>query len=226
MMRSPSGMKGAPCRSESGYTLIELLVVSAIISVLVVAFGASFMGWREKYRAESDVKAVYAALMDSKIRALKEKRYFFVNMPASNQYLIRIYKDTDPAPMGDGVLDITKDQQVGPDIMLNNELEIMAKYREFWFNGQGMLMHSYIGDETQRDFQIRMRVWDTDNPEMYISAQADYNCLLVNPPFYFNGGIWNATVDQEKDSSNFRNLDVQFNRSDATVGNVPLCQVK
>lgn len=199
MRATRSDMSKAVWKSDAGFTLIELIVVAAIISILVVAFSASFFGWRERYNAESDVKSLYAALLDSKLGAMKERRYFFVNMPLADSHLVRIYKDTDPPPMGNGILDITKDQQVGPDIVMNNEIDIMAKYRNVWFNGQGMLWHPNMDANDERDFQIRFKVWDTDNPEMYISTQSDYNCLLLTPPFYFNGGIWNATAKQEKD---------------------------
>lgn len=221
---------------EGGFTLIELLVVLSIISILVVAFGVEFVGWREKYTSEADTKKIFTALMDAKLNSLKEKRYFFINMPASDPHLLRIYKDTAPAPYGDAKLVLTggdPDQQFGPDIRLDNAIHIMNEYREFWFTPQGHLRHKKMNVVNMRDFQIRLAS-DSSTEKLpdgsivlafAITAQGDYNCLLVTPTLYFAGGIWNATEDEEKGYSGPSSTN-PYHKLTWTTSSEQLCIVK
>lgn len=180
-------------RMHGGFTLVELLVVMGIISALVVAFGFSFIGWRERYYAEADTKAVQAALMDAKVLAMREGRYIFVNIPAAEPNIIRIYRDSDPAPLGDGQLATDKDEKVGPDVTLSYFIDIGDDYRHLWFNARGYMLHPQIFDDAKRVFQIRIM-----DPEDRSTADADYNCLDLNPPLEIAPGLWNTTVAQEE----------------------------
>jgi len=202
---------------------MELLVVVAIIGTLVIAFGASFFGWRERYHAESDMKMIHGALLEAKLNAIKEKRFFFVYFPADEPYVLRVYKDTDPAPKGDGELDAATDEKFGSDIVLNNRVQILSDYREFAFTAQGWLWHAHYDEAGKRDFQIRLV-----QPESDVSAQADYNCLRISPPLYVSGGIWNATEEQEEGDSSLRNIAMELSGSEyVTPGKTyPLCMVK
>ena len=201
--------------SEAGFTLTELLVVLSIIAILALAFGASFVNWRESYYAESDVKKIHAAFLDAKVNALREKRPYFINVPVSETNVVRIYRDSAPTtmPKGDGVLDTSADEQFGDDIVLNNEIDILARYRHLWFNSQGMLMHNNFLDIGMRDFIIRMK-----DPETGITAQAEFNCLRVSPPLYFGGGMWNATIDNEEDdAAKYQNINLVIDSSNKRV---------
>jgi prepilin-type N-terminal cleavage/methylation domain-containing protein len=199
----------AALRGELGFTLMELMVVVAIIAVLAVSFGASYFGWREKYNAESDIKKLHSALMDAKMNALRDGRYYFINIPAMaapNPDILRIYKDINPALAdpdkypGDGK-HTALDPQEGPDIVFKNKLDLLKDYREFMFTSKGHVRHKYMNDPAKRDFQIRLMQWEEKT-----SAQADVNCLRVSPPLYVAGGNWNATEEQEKSSSAFQNM--------------------
>ena len=85
---------------SDGVGLIELMVVLAIIAILA-ASALSFNGWIDKYRAESQVKQLYADLMRAREQAVTGKRTYFVTM-AGNTY--NIFVDNAPAPDGDDAL--------------------------------------------------------------------------------------------------------------------------
>lgn len=212
---------------------MELMVVVSIVGILAIALGAGFMGWREQYNAESDIKKLHGALMDAKISAMKDMRYYFINVPhvpEGESNILRIYRDTDasdpdnPDKPGDGILQPATDRQHGEDMVFNNRLDLLDKYRHLWFNAQGHLKHENDPDPGQRDFQIRLKQWDSE-----ISAQSDFNCLRVSPPFYVAGGIWNATEENEKDLA-YRNTELRLDsatRKRVTPSfDYPLCTVK
>lgn len=69
---------------ESGITLIELLVVVTVIGVLVLAAGIEFVGWQGNYRVESQVKEMYADLMNARVRAMQRNRTHFIVVTANN----------------------------------------------------------------------------------------------------------------------------------------------
>jgi prepilin-type N-terminal cleavage/methylation domain-containing protein len=89
-----------------GYTLVELLVVMAIITILLVAMGTSFVGWRGRYRVESQIRQMYSDLMNSRAKAIQRKRAFFLVL-GSTSY--SIYEDTFPSPDGNGTFEAASD---------------------------------------------------------------------------------------------------------------------
>jgi prepilin-type N-terminal cleavage/methylation domain-containing protein len=86
-----------------GMTLIELIVVITVVGILIAAISTDFMGWRSKYKVESQMKEMHIDLMNARSRAMERNRIHFVDLSVANQYTI--YEDTDPAPDGDGILD-------------------------------------------------------------------------------------------------------------------------
>lgn len=94
---------------EGGFTLVELMMVVSIIGLLLVVITDSYRSWSRKYRAENDVKEMYASLMDARALAMQKKRMHFVTI-AATQY--RIYEDTSPAPDGDRALETAADNLV------------------------------------------------------------------------------------------------------------------
>ena len=181
---------------EAGFTLVELMVVVTIAGLLIIAFGAGFVGWREKYFVESDVKTLHTVLMEAKLIAKKENRYVFVNVPESDHFVIRTYVDTFPpvaagTPLGNGALDLgSGEDELLVEKTFRNELmtEFMI-HRHFWFDAQGLLMHENIYDDTKRNFDMIFLKMDTSDE----AADADYNCLAIQPPNYFASGLWNTT---------------------------------
>ena len=223
-MRAGVRMMTSCSLGERGFTLIELLVVMAIVSALMVAFGAGFAGWREKFKAESDTKQLESAFLDAQTRAQRERRVFFVNIPESDPYVLRIYRDepvnaSKPSTYpGDGFPDETKDKLV-EEIRFNNIIDVYKDYRSFWFDASGYLRHR----ATENDFQIRFKVWDSGEKK-FVSTQADFNCVFLSPPVYMRAGIWNATEEQEFASpGTYQELRVNVNE---TALNYHLCVEK
>ncbi|GAB4390738.1 MAG: hypothetical protein Kow0025_24800 [Thermodesulfovibrionales bacterium] len=151
-------------------TLVELIATIAIVGILVAAFGFSFAGWREKYRVESEVKEIYADLMNARARAMQRGRVHFVNVPAATSNAYQIFEDTNPAPDGDGVLD-------GSDALIKGEETFYAidasglGVTTFNFNRDGLASVSgslrLLRDEapdydciTLETTRINMGVWD------------------------------------------------------------------
>lgn len=88
-----------------GFTLIELLVVITVFGILVVALSFAFIGWQGRYKVESQIKDIYADLMDARVRAMRVNRVHFVDFPDTTSYTI--YEDdsdgTNKVPDGDGL---------------------------------------------------------------------------------------------------------------------------
>ncbi len=72
---------------NSGVTLIELLVVVSIIGILAVALGFSFQGWIGNYKIESQIKNLYADLMEARTKALT-RNFTYISTITSGDYLI------------------------------------------------------------------------------------------------------------------------------------------
>ena len=99
---------------ESGMSLIELMIVVAILGLLIVLLSNSYQTWSERYRVETEVKEFYADLMDARARAMQRNRAHFLSLTgAGAQYTrYRVYEDSDPAPDGDGALNVATDAKI------------------------------------------------------------------------------------------------------------------
>ena len=79
-------------KEESGVTLTELLVILSIVAVLSVALGFSYRGWMGNYKIESQLKQMYADIMDARTRAMTQNMMHFIVMNANNY---AVYEDTN-----------------------------------------------------------------------------------------------------------------------------------
>ncbi|MDA8172040.1 MAG: GspH/FimT family pseudopilin [Nitrospiraceae bacterium] len=95
--------RGALFVERGGFTLIELLVVLAILAILAVIGFSMFSGQRGQSEAESEIKQIYADLMNAREQAVAQKRWVYVVFGASNSYVVWV--DTNPAPDGDNTQD-------------------------------------------------------------------------------------------------------------------------
>ena len=69
-----------------GMTLIELAVVIAIVGILVIVTGFQFIGWQARYKVESQIKEMYADLMEARQRAMQRNRTYFVHLDSATPY--------------------------------------------------------------------------------------------------------------------------------------------
>lgn len=81
-----------PAKEESGVTLVELLIIISIIGILTVALGFSFQGWLGNYKIESELKQMYADIMDVRTRAMTQNRMHFIVINSGNY---TVYEDTN-----------------------------------------------------------------------------------------------------------------------------------
>ena len=79
-------------KKESGITLTELLITVSIVGILAVALGFSFQGWMGNYRIESELKQIYADIMDVRTRAMTQNRMHFIIINSGNY---AVYEDTN-----------------------------------------------------------------------------------------------------------------------------------
>jgi prepilin-type N-terminal cleavage/methylation domain-containing protein len=160
-------------KDERGLTLIELLVVVVVISILIVAMGFSFVGWKSKYRAEGEIRKLFSDLMGARAKAIQRKTVFFVNMPAAVQDMYLVYEDT-----GDGVWQSTD----GPPIVNTTLLyDISADSRHFTFSRKGM-----VNPEGNIWFEP-----PASDPDLF-EGGVDYSCIELGAT-RINTGWWNGT---------------------------------
>ncbi len=95
-------------------SMIEIMIALAILGLMLVILSNSYQTWSERYRAESEVKEIFADLMDARARAMQRNRAHFIALYGGGTQYDRyvVYEDTSPGPDGDGALDNTADNVV------------------------------------------------------------------------------------------------------------------
>jgi len=157
-----------------GITLIELLVTITVVSVLVIALGFQFTAWRGGYNIESAMKELHSDLMNARAMAMQRSRVQFVTL-STTQY--SLYDDTNPAPDGNGTLEVASDRRV-----VQRGFEI--PYPVTW-SAMAPPAIAFTQKGLARDVQADMKVSETStekticaNP-VETSLNADNDCIIV-----------------------------------------------
>lgn len=170
--RLPIGRRAVHVRATAGFTLIELIVVMSIIAILLVAMGFEFVGWRAKFRAEGDVKMLYTDLTKSRLDSIQTKSLHFVNIPEADETVYKIFKDNDPFPDGDGILDDAVDAEVTSNAL---SYFINTPLRHFAFTRGGLLITD--SGVLQGTSWIRLEGIDSDGS--HGSPGSDVDCVSL-----------------------------------------------
>ena len=89
-------------KEENGVTLTELLIIVSIVGILTVALGFSFQGWMGNYKIESELKQMYADIIDVRTRAMTQNRMHFIVINSGNYALYEDTNDNNAANPGAG----------------------------------------------------------------------------------------------------------------------------
>ena len=163
-------------KDNNGVTLIELIITVSIIAILVVALGFSFQGWMGRYKVENQIKQMHTDFMNTRTRAMTMNRMHFATS-AANAYTI--YEDTNPAPDGNGTLEIASDFR----------LPTYPKSVEYTIN--------WTGPGNQINFDRRGMIAPAGSVHLTSTVDADYDCLTVSQT-RINMGKWNGATCVER----------------------------
>lgn len=174
---------------NDGVTLTELMVVVSIIAILVIAFGFSYQGWMGKYRVESQMKEIYADLMDARSRSVTRNHRYFVSLNTNNYQATEDSNDslgTAPDAGDDTIWDSAKTLQYGYQFtMVSAETLPLTLI----IDTRGLLSYVSGGNILPVTTQIVTRIDSTYEP--------DYDCLIIDRS-RIRMGKYNGAICEEK----------------------------
>jgi prepilin-type N-terminal cleavage/methylation domain-containing protein len=170
------GMGDYQIKNNNGVTLIELMIAVSIIAILVVALGFEYRNWMGRYKVENQIKQMHTDFMNTRSRAMTMNRMHFATS-AANAYTI--YEDRNPAPDGNGTLEIASDLR----------LPTYPKAVEYVIN--------WTGPGNQINFDRRGMIAPAGSVHLTSTVDADYDCLTISQT-RINMGKWDGANCVEK----------------------------
>ena len=125
-------------RNSSGFTLLELMVAIAIFTIVAAVAIPNYLGWLPKRHLQSSAVDVQGAIVLAKMTAIRENTDVVLTFdPANERYLVFI--DTDEDGSQDGGERTVRNQEMSPDIDLNNTT---IPGHKLTFNSRGLADNS------------------------------------------------------------------------------------
>jgi prepilin-type N-terminal cleavage/methylation domain-containing protein len=170
--------------NKKGYTLIELIVVIAIIAILLTIATISGRAWLDRSRVETQMKEMYADLLNARLSAMQRSRMYFVDFPtgpaAITQYII--YEDQisgNPLAEGSGAWEATDRLVAQRNIDLRYAMTIpgAGATGRITFDSRGLVTTGLVGTEA--------------NIRVITSFNAGYDCIEISAT-KTRMGVWNG----------------------------------
>jgi Tfp pilus assembly protein FimT len=152
------------------------MIAISIIAILVVALGFEYRNWMGRYKVENQIKQIHTDFMNARTRAMTMNRMHFATITA-NAYTI--YEDLNPAPDGNGTLEIASDFR----------LPTYPKAVEYAIN--------WTGPGNQINFDRTGMIAPAGSVHLTSTVDADYDCLTISQT-RINMGKWDGATCVEK----------------------------
>lgn len=159
---------------ERGFTLAELMVVIAVIGILLGIAAVSYKSMQERYTVEQEIKGIYADVMNARMQAMQQSSALFTVF-TTTQYTV--YKDSSPAPDGNGALDPASDT-----VVLRKSLSPKYPLLATWPTASPLRFSSKGLVATGSSGTVRLST----------TAESEYDCIFVEE-IKTTLGKWNGT---------------------------------
>lgn len=165
--------------NNAGFSLIELVVTISIMGILMGIAGLSFSSWQKKSKFESQVREMYADLVDARNRAFTQKKvHGIVFQP--NGYVMKSYSS-------EAEYKFSSDAAANGVEIMNKPLKFgitKTNTTVFTDSNSSILFDTTGYTTTVTGFTV------INNP---VTVSPNLNCLVISAT-RVNMGKWNATT--------------------------------
>jgi prepilin-type N-terminal cleavage/methylation domain-containing protein len=153
---------------QEGLTLIEVIVVMVTIGILVAVAGTEYASLMASYRAESQIKTMYADVMRARHRAMQKNVTHFLHLEKAASHGYAVYSDADNNDKPDTAIDTKMTQLSKQDL----------QYGIAW-NGGGDTLN--ISADRRGLIAPSRSLWllKTDGAP-FRESEVDYDCIIIS----------------------------------------------